>query len=66
MLSPKYLEDAPESMVELYAQAETDILVDMARRISTYDYFIPAAEHQLRMLEKWARRKTMYSNAWLT
>lgn len=52
MLSPKYLEDAPESMVELYAQAETDILADMARRISTYDYFIPAAEHQLRMLEE--------------
>lgn len=52
MLSPKYLEDMPESMVELYAKAETDILVDMARRISVYDYFIPAAEHQLRMLEE--------------
>lgn len=52
MLSPKYLEDAPGSMVELYAQAETDILIDMARRISTYDYFIPAADHQLRMLEE--------------
>lgn len=52
MLSPKYLEGMPERMVELYAQAETDILADMARRISAYDYFIPAAEHQLRMLEE--------------
>lgn len=52
MLSPKYLEDMPESMVRLYAQAEEDILADMARRIAAYDYFIPAAEHQLRMLQE--------------
>ncbi|MBS7225380.1 MAG: phage minor capsid protein [Clostridiaceae bacterium] len=52
MLSPKYLEDAPENMVRLYAQAEEDILSDMARRIAKYDYFIPAVEHQLRMLEE--------------
>lgn len=39
-------------MVELYSQAEIDILTDMARRISTYDYWIPAAEHQAKILEE--------------
>ncbi|MDJ0305383.1 phage minor capsid protein [Dehalobacter sp.] len=46
MLRPKYLEQLPDNMVELYSQAEMDILADMARRISTYDYFIPAAQWQ--------------------
>lgn len=39
-------------MIQLYAQAEADILADMARRISTYDYWIPAVEHQAKMLEE--------------
>lgn len=50
MLSPDYLQHLPDGLVELYAQAEADILADMARRISTYDYWIPAAEHQRRVL----------------
>lgn len=50
MLKPKYLDDLPRNMVELYSQAEMDILADMARRISTYDYFIPAAQWQYRKL----------------
>lgn len=50
MLRPDYLERLPQGMVDLYAQAEEDILADMARRISTYDYRIPAAEHQHRIL----------------
>ncbi len=50
MLKPKYLEQLPDSMVELYSQAEMDILADMARRISTYDYFIPAAQWQYKKL----------------
>lgn len=50
MLRPKYLERLPDSMIELVSQAEMDILADMARRISTYDYWIPAVEHQRRML----------------
>lgn len=52
MLSPSYLERAPDALVELFSEVERDILADMARRIARYDYFIPAAEHQLRMLEE--------------
>ncbi len=51
MLRPQYIESLPDILVELYAQAEADILADMARRISTYDYFIPAAEFQFRRLQ---------------
>ena len=50
MLSPKYLEQLPDAILELYAQAEMDILADMARRISTYDYWIPAADWQAQKL----------------
>nr|DAU00043.1 MAG TPA: minor capsid protein [Caudoviricetes sp.] len=46
MLTPKELYNIPDSMVELYSQAEADIIADMARRLSTYDYFIPSAEWQ--------------------
>lgn len=50
MLKPKDLDTLPDSMVELFSQAEEDILADMARRISTYDYWIPAVEHQRKKL----------------
>lgn len=46
MLKPEYLQRVPDGMIKLYAQAEADILADMARRISTYDYWIPAVEHR--------------------
>ena len=52
MLTPRYLEGAPDAMVDLYSEVEADILTDMARRIARYDFFIPAAEHQLRVLEE--------------
>lgn len=52
MLRPEYIQKLPENMVKLYAQAEADILADMARRISQYDYWIPAVEHQAKMLEE--------------
>lgn len=52
MLKPEYLQRVPDGMIKLYAQAEADILADMARRISTYDYWIPAVEHQAKMLEE--------------
>ena len=48
MLTPKQLEQCPDGMVELYAQLESDILADMARRIATYDYFIPSAQWQFK------------------
>lgn len=50
MLRPEYLDSVPEHMLQLYSQAEADIIADMARRISTYDYYIPAAEHQYKKL----------------
>ncbi len=50
MLKPKYIERLPNTMVELYSEVEQDILADMARRISTYDYWIPAADWQYQKL----------------
>ena len=52
MLKPEYLQRVPEGMIKLYAQAEADILADMARRISAYGYWIPAVEHQAKMFEE--------------
>lgn len=52
MLMPEYLQKVPDNMIKLYAQAEADILADMARRISQYAYWIPAVEHQVKMLEE--------------
>ncbi len=46
MLKPKYIERLPDNLIELYSELEQDILADMARRISTYDYYIPAAQWQ--------------------
>lgn len=51
-LDPKYLESLPDSLVDMYGLVEMDILMDMARRISTYDYFIPAAQHQNQKLQE--------------
>ena len=51
-LDPKLLNSLPDSLVEMYALVEIDILADMARRIATYDYFIPAAQHQLQKLQE--------------
>lgn len=52
MLTPEYLQSVPDAMVELYAQAEADILADMARRINGFDMFIPSAQYQMQMLEE--------------
>lgn len=49
-LDPRLLDSLPDTLVEMYALVEIDILTDMARRISTYDYFIPAAQHQMQKL----------------
>lgn len=51
-LDPKFLESLPNTLIDLYAQVEIDVLADMARRISTYDYFIPAAQHQNQKLQE--------------
>ena len=51
-LDPQYLDSLPQSLVDMYAVVEIDILQDMARRISTYNYFIPAALHQNQKLQE--------------
>lgn len=51
-LNPQYLDSLPNTLVEMYSLVEIDILVDMARRISTYDFFIPAAQHQNQKLQE--------------
>lgn len=52
MLSPEYLSDLPEEILQLFYEAEEAILADMARRISTYDYWIPAADYQYQKLQE--------------
>ena len=52
MLKPEYLDALPDSLIELYSQVEQDILADMARRISQYNYWIPAVEHQRQKLRE--------------
>lgn len=51
-LNPNYLDSLPNSLVDMYSLVEIDILEDMARRISTYDFFIPAAMHQNQKLQE--------------
>lgn len=51
-LDPKLLYSLPNNLVDMYGLVEIDILRDMARRISTYDYFIPAAQHQNQLLQE--------------
>lgn len=52
MLDPNVLDSLPDALVALYAQVEQDILSDMARRLSQYNYWIPAAEHQRQKLRE--------------
>lgn len=52
MLKPEYLDALPESLIELYSRVERDILADMARRISQYNHWIPAVEHQRQKLRE--------------
>lgn len=51
-LNPTLLSSLPDTLVDMYGLVEIDILQDMARRISTYDYFIPAALHQNQKLQE--------------
>ena len=46
MLSPKWLARCTTQMAALYAETESTILDDMERRISVYDFYIPAAQYQ--------------------
>lgn len=46
MLTPEYLERCPDRIVDLWAQAEQDIIADMARKINAYDFFSSASDRQ--------------------
>lgn len=49
----RFLELLPyDVMIPLWTQVEQDIIADIARRISRYDYWIPAAEHQRHKLRE--------------
>lgn len=50
MLTPEQLDKYPDNLVRLYSNAEKNIIEDIARRIATYDYFIPSAEWQYKKL----------------
>jgi len=52
MITPEYLEQCPDRLVEIYEQAERDIIADIARKISKYDYFSSAAEWQAMKLQE--------------
>lgn len=52
MLTPDYLEHCPDALVELYSQVESDIIADMAKRISKYDYFVSSVEWQKKKVEE--------------
>lgn len=52
MLTPEYLERCPDRIVELWTQAESDILADMARKINSYDYFSSAVDWQAQKLKE--------------
>ena len=52
MLKPKYLEQLPDTMIDLYSEVEMELLADMARRISKCDYWSPATEWQRQKLSE--------------
>ena len=52
MLKPKYLEQLPDAMIDLYSEVEMELLADMARRISKCDYWSPATEWQRQKLSE--------------
>ena len=52
MLTPEYLENLPNQVVELYSELEIRILEDMARRIVKMDKLTDTAQWQLWKLEQ--------------
>lgn len=52
MLSPEYLDNIPDSVVQLFQEVEDDILRDMARRISKMDGLTDTASYQAWRLEQ--------------
>lgn len=53
MLSPKYLESLPVGLVNIYADLESWIIADIARRIAGADYVMtPTAEWQIKKAQE--------------
>lgn len=52
MLTPKYLEQLPQPMIQLYSRLENEILEDIAKRITAADYLTPTAEWRLYKAEQ--------------
>lgn len=52
MITPEYLEQCPTRLVEIYEQAERDIIADMARKIKEYDFYSSATEWQAKKLQE--------------
>ena len=52
MLTPEYLEQLPDVIVELYREAEDAILTDMARRLTAADLWTASADWQYRKLRE--------------
>lgn len=52
MLSPEYLDNLPDSVVQLFQDVEDDILRDMARRIKKMDGLTDTAAYQAWRLEQ--------------
>lgn len=50
MLSPRYLDGLSDELVEIYSQLESDILQDMARRLSRLSQITDATRWQARLL----------------
>lgn len=48
MLTPEYLMQAADPVVQIYSQVEQDILADIARRVVKAGYFTDTAQWQLR------------------
>lgn len=52
MIPSDWLDQVPDALVELYANAETEILCDMADRISHMDFYNASVQWQEQMLQE--------------
>ena len=52
MLTPKYLEQLPQPMIQLYSRLENEIIEDVAKRISKANFLTPTAEWRLYKAEQ--------------
>lgn len=52
MIPYEWIDEIPDALVEMYAEAETAILCDMADRISQLDFYGSAVQWQERMLQE--------------